>query len=357
MDDDESMAEEDIQDFFSFLSLLKHYLPRSTKKGDRSGYEIEIRSCQNNPTNFKIDLFSFNEQNFNNCFECNNKLINYSVLLYTVFFKIQNLNEIKYVQNVCDVLVRKFLKSIPKEIKNNFKFYFRYVGNNIYIDFYLLNQPFIKAFLDTGINLSEYDNFYLTLYSSFIIDKLLNICELKELYYDIFSFVFYGKTSRANIDYLFECCQNVLKNHKFNDQKNIELIINTLMCLFNVSGALKKFKLELDAKKIINEVLRITEIFDKEEMENRFEKLFYLKNDLKDFGKELSKTLLSQGLLRFSQVINLDQFSIYLGFPKYKNGIALIFNIQGLTRFVSIFINYIFLFIILEKSKYIKVYS
>ena len=260
-------------------------------------------------------------------------MVNYSVLLYTVFFKIQNLNEIKYVQNVCDVLVRKFLKSIPKEIRNNFKFYFRYVGNNIYIDFYLLNQPLIKAFLDTGINLSEYDNFYLTLYSSFVVDKLLNICELKELYYDIFSFVFYGKTSRANIDYLFECCQNVLKNHKFNDQKNIEL--------------------ELDAKKIINEVLRITEIFEKEELEKRLEKLFYLKNDLKAFGKELSKTLLSQGLLRFSQVINLDQFSIFLGFPKYKNGIALIFNIQGLTRFVSTFINYIFLFIILEKSKYI----
>ena len=125
------------------------------------------------------------------------------------------------------------------------------------------------------------------------------------------------------------------------------------MALYNFSGALKKFKLELDAKKIIDEALRINEIIDKKELENTFEKFFYLKNTLKEIGKELSKTLLSKGLLRFSQVINLDQFSIYLGFPKYKNGIALMFNIQGLTKFVSIFINYKFIFIILEKSKYI----
>ena len=127
------------------------------------------------------------------------------------------------------------------------------------------------------------------------------------------------------------------------------------MALYNFSGALKKFKLELDAKKFIDEVLRMTEIIDKKELENTFEQFFYLKNALKEIGKEISKTLLSKGLLRFSQVINLDQFSIYLGFPKYKNGIALMFNIQGLTKFVSIFINYKFIFYYIGKVKiYIK---
>ena len=331
-------SNKNIKDFISFLSLLKQYLPRSIKKGDKSGYEIEIRSGQQIITNSKIDLFSFNQQLFNKYFDYNNKMINYAVLLITVNFKITNLNELNYVQTVCDVLITKLLKHIPKEIKDNFKFFFRYVGNNIFIDFYLLNEPIFKAFLDTGINLSEYDNFYLTINSSFIVDKLLTIYEIKELYYDIFSFVFYCKTSRANIDYLFECCQNVLKNHNFNDKKAVEGFINGLMCLYNFTGALKKFKLELDTKKIINEYLRITEIMDKEEFEESFEKFFYMKNDLKKMGKELSKNLLSKGLLRFSQVINLDDFSLYLGVPKFKNGIALIFNVRGLTKFVSIFI-------------------
>ena len=351
---DEYLPDKELQDLFSFLSLLKQYLPRTIKKGDTSGYEIEIRSCQYNPTNFKIDLFTFDQNIFNNCFEYNNKLINYAVLLITVYFKITNFNEVYYIQTVCDVLITKLLKQIPKEIHNNFKFFFRNLGNNIYIDFYLLSNPILKAFLDTGINLSEYDKFYLNFSSYFILNNLLTIYELKDLYYDFFSFVFYAKTSRANIDYLFECFQNVLKNHHFNYKKNIELGINAFMSLFNLSGALKKFKLEFDTKKIIDEFFRIIEIIDKGEMDDIFKQYFYLKSTLMEFGKKLSKALLSKGLFRFSQIINLDDFSIYLGVPKYKNGIALKFSIQGLTKFVSIFINYKFLFIILEKSNISK---
>ena len=313
-------------------------MPKSIKKGDRSGCEIEIRSCQNNPNNFKIEIFSFDQNSFNKCFDYNNQYINNSVLLITVFFNVKNLKYIDYIRSVCDVLIRKLFKVIPKEIKDNFKFFFRYIGNNIFIDFYLTNNEIIQAFLDTGINLSEYDNFYLTLNSSFIVEKLLTIYELNQLYYDIFSFVFNVKASRINIDYLLECFQNVIKNHKFNNQENVEETINSLISLINLSTALKKFKLELDAKKVIDEVLKLIEIEKKE----KSEKFVYLENYLKEMGRKLSKALLSQGLLKFSQVINLDQFNIYIGVPKYKNGIALMFNIQGLTRFVSILINYIF---------------
>ena len=90
-------------------------------------------------------------------------------------------------------------------------------------------------------------------------------------------------------------------------------------------------------------------------MEESSETFFNFKKNLKKLGKDLSKALLSKGLLDFSQVINLDELYLYLGFPKYKNGIAFMSNIQGLTKVVSIFINYNFLFIILEKSNiYIK---
>ena len=342
--------EKDLQNLLSFLSLLKQYLPKIKKKGDKSGYEIEIRSCQHNPTNCQIHMFSFAQQHFIKCFDYNNRYINNNTLLITVYFKIKNLNYLKYVQTTCDVLVTKLLKIIPKPISDSFKFFFRYVGNNIYIDFYLLNNGIVKAFLDTGINFSEYDNFYLTLNSSFIVNRLLTIYELNELYYDIFTFVFYVKTSRANIDYLFECFDTIFKNHKFD--KKFEQLINGIMALYNFSGALKKFKLELDAKKIINETIRISE---KRELDESFESFYKMQSDLKKMGKEISKALLSKGLLQFSQVINLDEFHIYLGVPKYKNGIAFMCNIQGLTKFVSIFINYSFLLIILEKSNlYIK---
>ena len=47
MDDESSFSkEEDMEDLFSFLSLIKKYLPRGRKKGDTSGYEIEVRTCE-----------------------------------------------------------------------------------------------------------------------------------------------------------------------------------------------------------------------------------------------------------------------------------------------------------------------
>ena len=94
---DEIYKDEYLQDYFSFLNLLKQNLPKSIKKGDRSGYEIEIRSIKYNPTTFKIDIFTFDQRSFNKCFEYNNKYINNSVLLITIFFKIKNLNNLNYI--------------------------------------------------------------------------------------------------------------------------------------------------------------------------------------------------------------------------------------------------------------------
>ena len=175
----------------------------------------------------------------------------------------------------------------------------------------------------------------ISLNSSFIITKLLSIYEFNQIFYDIFSLFFYVKTSRSNIDYLFECFQNVLKNHEFNDKELVKQIINNIISFYNVSSALKKFQLDLDAKILVDEFFRVSQ---KEELDETFECLYGLKNRFKEMGKEISEELLSKGLLYFSQIIDIDQFSFYLGIPQYKNGIAFIFNIEGLTKFVSIFI-------------------
>ena len=334
MINNKSEKNEHKQDYYSFLNLLKQYLPKSVKKGNKSGYELEIRSCEYNPTNTKIDIFSFDQKSYFKLFDFTNIYINQALILITLEFKAKDVKYIESIKIICNKFIYKILKSVPNEKKNNYKFYFRNIYNTVYIDFYLLNEKMIKAFLDVGIDINEYDRFNISLNSSFIITKLLSIYEFNQIFYDIFSLVFYVKTSRTNIDYLFECFQNVLKNHKFNDNELMKEIINGIMSLYNISSAFKKFKLDLDAKILVDEYFRVSQ---KEDLDEAFESLFSLKKKFKEMGKDISQELLTKGLLYFSQIINIDNFSFYLGIPQYKNGIAFIFNIEGLTKFVSIF--------------------
>ena len=333
------------EDLLSFLSILKQYLPKGIKHGDRSGYELEIRSCQNNPTNFKIDVFTFDGQNFSRYFDCNNNCMNRAILVISFVFNIKNVKDINNLKNICNKFIYNMIKDSP-EIKNNYQFYFRHGGNNIFIDFYIFNSEIIKAFIDVGINLTEYDNFYLSFNSSFLIEKLLSIYQIKDILIEFFTLVLYVKTSRMNIDYLLECFQNVIKNHKFNNNESIKEFLGKLMEFFSLSSALKKLKLEFDAKKYVNEA---NKLYGTEELKDKF---INQKDIYKALGEQFCQILQSKGLLYFSQAINIDNFTLFLGVPKYKNGISLTINIQGLTRFVSILI--IIFFLLYWISQYYK---
>lgn len=118
------------------------------------------------------------------------------------------------------------------------------------------------------------------------------------------------------------------------------------MIVFNLSNALKELKLDFEVKKLIDEFFRVS---DEDRIKKMNEQFVSFKNEYKNIGNEI-RNFISNELFNFFQTIQMDNFSIYLGFPKYKNGISFNFKIQGLTKFVSIlFINYVFLFLIMDK--------
>ena len=80
--------DENEEDFFSFLKQLKKHLPQFKKNGDKSQNEIEIKTCQNNnPSNLKIDISTFDKLNFNKYFDINNSYIDNAIMIITFFLK------------------------------------------------------------------------------------------------------------------------------------------------------------------------------------------------------------------------------------------------------------------------------
>lgn len=65
------------------------------------------------------------------------------------------------------------------------------------------------------------------------------------------------------------------------------------------------------------------------------EKFKEFKKELKEKVFDKLKSELPKELLFAAKSINIDSISLYLGIPKYKSGISLIFKFNGLTEFVS----------------------
>lgn len=159
--------DKDKGDLFYFLSLLKQYFPKQSKHVDKSSYEIEIKSCQNNPSNFKIDIFTFDKLNFNQYFDCKLNYINKAILIITFSFKVKNENEINNIKEACNAVINNIIKNFPEKEKSSYQFYISKNDNNIFLDFALFKEEIIKALLDVGINFTEYENFHFSLSSLF----------------------------------------------------------------------------------------------------------------------------------------------------------------------------------------------
>ena len=111
--------DENEEDFFSFLKQLKKHLPQFEKNGDKSQNEIEIKTCQNNnPSNLKIDISTFDILNFIKYFDINNSYIDNAIMIITFFFEV-----IDEIENGLNIIISDNLKDIPTEKQNNFKFY------------------------------------------------------------------------------------------------------------------------------------------------------------------------------------------------------------------------------------------
>ena len=116
--------DENEEDFFSFLKQLKKHLPQFEKNGDKSQNEIEIKTCQNNnPSNLKIDISTFDKLNFNKYFDINNSYIDNAIMIITFFFEVKNEKDLDEIENGLNIIISDNLKDIPTEKQNNFKFY------------------------------------------------------------------------------------------------------------------------------------------------------------------------------------------------------------------------------------------
>lgn len=178
------------------------------------------------------------------------------------------------------------------------------------------------------MNLNDYDQFHFSIKSEFTISKLLDNYDVKSLLYALFKLKIFLKSTWKNTNYLINAIKDAVKLVKLKDIQLLDTIENMIL-LFNLGKALSKINIDLKSKVIIDEIFYF---LDEQKMNQEFLKLI---KDMKEECKAIKTDLISEGLYYPFKSINIDNISFYLGNPKFKSGLSLIFKNIGLTEFVS----------------------
>lgn len=321
-------------EFLKFFERLKMALALGKKIGDKKTFELEIKGCEHEITNgFSLDIFTFDKNKYNTFFDINKDYMKKTLYIFSLKLKAKGEEYIGKIKEFFED-IRTIIINIPK-IHGRSEMYFRNNGKNVIFDFIITDGEIMQSIIDVGINLSQYQEFYLSLKSEINIYEFFpNNINGKIILGLILSLIFTIKSSGENVKYLIEAISNALNDLKLDSikmQEKFNKMVKFLNFIYAYIGT--KIKLNFDGK-LIADQLNI-------EKERNLTKHFkfikeYYEKLIKDYGKII---LESFQLMNLIDSIFSDEISLCFGIPKYYNGLALIINIPGLDELERI--NYI----------------
>lgn len=322
-----------------FMDKLASSLKEGKKSGEKKDLEIEIRGGEKEPTGISIEQFTLDKSKFSEFFDPNAEHTKKALVICSVNFEVKEDKDIEVIKTEFEK-IKPMILGMPfvTKKKDKFDLLFRNNGKKVAFDFVSLEGKIIQPLLDLGIDLSQYHNFSFTLKTGADIGKIYDegANASDELLSEILNVFIRVKSSGENAKYLTTALIAALKELKITDEKKkkkLEKILGFLNLVNAFIGA--KLKFEYDAKVLQGVGSKATEQLPGGQKE--FKKQLSGYHDMaKNAGTQMAKPMVEGlGFKESLKVLNLDNFSIASGFPKYENGFALVVKLPGLTRVVE----------------------
>ena len=314
------------EEFPKFIERFKEALEKvENKKGDKKYFEFEIRGTKEEQSGLTLEIFSFDENKYEEFIDEGQEYIKNSLYCISLNLTAKEETGVEKLKEAFNNF-KPMLESIPF-LKDKVEFFFRNKENQVYLDMIVKEGKLIKALLDLGIDLNEYRKFNIALITGINIYNFLHEEEPDLFFIEIFSLIFYIRAETDNCRYLLIALSEALKDVKISDekvQKKFDKFINFLR--FINSFIKNKFKIEYDAK-----ILAEKEIKNKE-IEKLKEKIIETQLTPLMFIGVLLQMAQSFNLTDAIKSTDLDNISISLTAPKYKNGLALSLKIPELSK-------------------------
>jgi hypothetical protein len=319
-------------EFPKFIERLKSALEKvDNKKGDKKYFEFEIRGTKEEQSGLTLEIFSFDENKYEEFIDEGQEYIKNS--LYCISLNLTAKEETG-VEKLKELFIRfkPMFEAIPF-LKNKVEFFFRNKENQVYLDMIVKEGKLIKALLDLGIDLTEYRKFNIALITGINIYDFLHEEEPDLFFIEILSLIFYIRAETDNCRYLLIALSEALKDVKIDNekiQKKFDKFINFLR--FINSFIRNKFKIEYDAKILAEKVTKNKEIEYGGEKKLKEKIIGTQQMSIGMFQTMGIPMLQSFNLTDAIKSTDLDNISISLTVPKYKNGLALSLKIPELSK-------------------------
>ena len=322
-----------------FMERLGKALKEGQKSGDKKDLEIEIRGGSEEPKGMSIEHFSLDKEKFGEYFDVNAEHTKKALVVCTVNFEVKEDKDVETIKTSFEQ-IKPMILGLPfvQAKKDKFELHFRNNGKKVAFDFISIEGKIIQPLLDFGIDLSEYQKFYFGLKTGADLGKLYaeggNPSD--DLISEIFNVFLSVKSSGENVKYLTTALIAAFKDVKLEDEKKkkkLEKFLGFLNLVNVFIGA--KLKFEYDAKVLKGEGDKAAEKLPGGQ-EGLKKQLSGYHDMAKNMGSQMAKPAVEGlGFSGALKALNLDSISIAGGVPKYKNGLALVVKIPGLTNVVE----------------------
>ena len=321
------IPKEQWQDFFN---NFKNALLKTEKKKENKSCEFEIRTTKEDLKEACVfEIFTFDKARYFDYFDEQKDYFKNSLLSISLNFEVKEEKGVNEVEN----LFKSFFDDFRLK-EYGFEFFSRNKGKQVSIDFIRKKSlPILEDLLDLGIDLTEYHKFNIALITGINIYDLLHEDDPDLILIEIFSLIFYIRAETDNCRYLLIALSEALKDVKIDNekiQKKFDKFINFLR--FINSFIRNKFKIEYDAKILAGKEIKNGGINDGGVEGLKAKIIPFQQMSIGMFQTMVIPMLQSLDLTGVIKSTDLDNISISLTAPKYKNGLALSLKIPELSK-------------------------
>jgi hypothetical protein len=190
------------EEFPKFIERFKEALEKiDNKKNDKKYFEFEIRGTKEEPNGLTLEIFSFDENKYEEFIDDDQEYIINSLLCISLNLSAKEETGVEKLKEIFNKL-KPMIENIPV-IKDKSEFLFRSKGREVSVDLVIKEGKLIKALLDLGIDFTEYHRFNLQFLVGLKVSEFFNEWEDPALnLIKILSIIFSIQSETENCRYI-----------------------------------------------------------------------------------------------------------------------------------------------------------
>lgn len=315
-----------------FIENLKAALGKFKKEDDKKQGHFEIRGTKEDPKGFSLESFSVKPENFATYIDMNQEYMKNALAVNSIGFGLKS----KDSQKVVEELLKKVMPIIQetegyKKHPNKYQFHLRFTDNRAFLDIVQMEGKFLQPLLDLNVNSTEYHNFKVSAKSEFKPEGFFKVSQ-DEFALSTLQLVIKMEGQASNMKYITSCIAEALGKVKLTKKEHTAKLAKALSYI----GFLKSFKtsklcFEYDAKELC-ETGKELKKGNEDIVNKKFEEM---RAKAKERGMKAKAVLEKIGGINDAKEIDVDHVILCSCIPKYKNGIATILDVPGLTKAIN----------------------